>query len=71
MEDLPKDKLLAIANAIKAHTEGTAKAVVADHIRDVRAYDVAHNGVDPVTFWQLVEKVTGLKPKVDETPFKW
>lgn len=68
-----KEKLLEIANRIKAHTEAQSKATVKAYIASVRAWDVQHNGVDNATFWRIVKEVTGRSPPpgVAEKKFKW
>ena len=68
-----KEKLLDIANRIKAHTEAQSKATVKQYIDGVRAWDVQHNGVDDPTFWRIVKDVTGKTPPpgVAEKRFRW
>jgi 2-isopropylmalate synthase len=68
-----KEKLLEIANRIKAHTESQSKAAVKSYIEGVRAWDIRHNGVDNPTFWRIVRDVTGRAPPagVAEKKFKW
>ena len=68
-----KEKLLEIANRIKAHTEGQSKQAVSSFVEKYRAWDVQHNGVDNPTFWRIVKDVTGRSPPpgVAEKKFKW
>jgi len=58
-----RDELLRIANDIKAHTEAKGKSEFVAFVRSFRKWNETHQGVTPETFWAIVERVTGKRPR--------